>query len=96
MQRAQSDDEYRHAGLRSNPLIPNDQAVHAPKRLRAFLLYCFPKRMFFHQSTWVDFKLIFVNSIVFPSINVLWRLNADGVDGPLTAFVCHSTGCQDL
>jgi len=38
MQCAESDDEYRHAGLRSNPLIPNpadrccDQAVRAPKR----------------------------------------------------------------
>ena len=41
MQRTQLDDEFRHAGLRSNPLIPNpadrcrDQAVHAPKRLEA-------------------------------------------------------------
>ena len=40
MQRTQLDDEFRHAGLRSDPLIPNptdrccDQAVHAPKRLQ--------------------------------------------------------------
>lgn len=37
MQRAQSDDEFRHAGLRSNPLIPDSadryrrRLIHAPK-----------------------------------------------------------------
>ncbi len=43
--------------------------------IRDFLRYCFPKRIFFHRSTWVDCQLIFVNSIVYPMMNVLWRFN---------------------
>ena len=45
MQRAQSDDGSRHAGLRSNPLIPTrrrDTAAkpfHAPKRLSRILTW---------------------------------------------------------
>jgi sterol desaturase/sphingolipid hydroxylase (fatty acid hydroxylase superfamily) len=60
--------------------------------LRAFLRYCFPKRMFFHRSTWVDCKLIFVNSIVFPSINVLWRLSAAFFAGFLAKALIFTFG----
>ncbi len=43
--------------------------------VRDFLRYCFPKRIFLHRSTWVDCQLIFVNSIIDPMLNVLWRFN---------------------
>jgi len=42
---------------------------------RAFLAWLFPKRMFIHNSTWVDCKLILANNFVTPAINLTWRLN---------------------
>ena len=44
--------------------------------LRDFLRYCFPKRLYLHRSTRLDCQLIFVNSIVFPALNVMWRFSA--------------------
>jgi sterol desaturase/sphingolipid hydroxylase (fatty acid hydroxylase superfamily) len=41
-----------------------------------FLRYCFPKALYNHPSSWVDYKLNVVNYFTGAWFNVTWRLNA--------------------
>ncbi|MDB5375274.1 MAG: fatty acid hydroxylase [Belnapia sp.] len=50
---------------------------------RAFFRYCFPRSLYAHPSTRTDIKLIVVNKLLSPFINVTWRLNAAFFTGAL-------------
>ena len=62
----------------------------AGQGIRDFFRYLFPRRMFIHQSTGVDCKLILANHFVTPAINITWRLGTPlfvgGVVAGLTAI----------
>jgi sterol desaturase/sphingolipid hydroxylase (fatty acid hydroxylase superfamily) len=62
------------------------------ERVGAFLRYCFPRRMFLHQSTWVDCQLIIANHFISPLINITWRLNTVWMTGGLLAGMVWAFG----
>jgi sterol desaturase/sphingolipid hydroxylase (fatty acid hydroxylase superfamily) len=57
------------------------------EKVGSFLRYLFPRRVFIHQSTWVDCKLILANHFVAPAINVTWRLGTPLFVGALLGLL---------
>ena len=60
--------------------------------VRAFIRYCFPRRFFTHNSTFVDCQLIVANQLLSKSYNVLWRLNTPLMVGALLAALTWAFG----